>query len=231
MINASEQLCIYWINVFSVPFRWKVKVRWCEFSRDRLPQPAAGLAAECGAGDCKWVTSHADTPGPGINRTLSSKLSRAHFLENSIKNTQRQANVRIISDIKNKVKTDHYCLWDHFPSWLARYCPSLVTVHAGGGRYANIYATFMWKICKLGCQYLQFFPATFNTANKQEAPFLRIQNQSRTDFTKVHGVSDNSLWVTHISGILLNHVTTFRIEHWTKKGVWAELKRYPDLYH
>ena len=30
------------------------------------------------------------------------------------------------------------------------------------------------------------------------------------DFTNFHGLSDNSLWLTHISGILLHHVTALR---------------------
>ena len=62
---------------------------------------------------------------------------------------------------------------------LSRYrpgflCPALVTLQVGQGRrYANKYATFMWKICNLGCQYPQIFPKTFN-ATKHKATFIFI---------------------------------------------------------
>ena len=133
--------------------------------------PAQHRAGSCVGPGCKWVTCHAGvtgTPAPDTARIRDQQdeqiCEEKPFVK--IHSWSLQRGIHLIAN--SVISTRHHSSeWSYCPPWHPKYCPSLVTVHAGGGCYANIYATFMWKICKLGCQYLQFFPATFNTTNKQ----------------------------------------------------------------
>ena len=80
--------------------------------------------------------------------------------------------------------------------------------------YAKLYATFMWKICKLGSANIQHFPATFNTLT-QVCKYFCLNNQANfTNYIPTQRLGLITIRVQNDPVLIL--------QHWTDNAIYRD---------